>query len=190
MPGGFKDSHLRLNADLAELDTWDEAHIKRRATRLASIALRVWTASELGPEILDRYRKAGPRTATETPRALKDGNYFGHLHGEIQTLFEALRSRILLLDASVREDPKLLYIAYRNATNFVAVEPQKTRLRLMLNLTFDEIHDPLGLCSDVVGAVRWGNGNVQLGMTSLAQLDDVMALVRQSFDKHREEPDE
>jgi predicted transport protein len=31
------------------------------------------------------------------------------------------------------------------------------------------------------------NGDVEVGFSSLEQLDDVMALIRQAFDKHSEE---
>ena len=51
------------------------------------------------------------------------------------------------------------------------------------NLLIDEIHDPKGLCKDVTGIGRWGNGDVEVGLSSAAQLDDVMALVKQAFDK-------
>jgi predicted transport protein len=60
--------------------------------------------------------------------------------------------------------------------------PQAKRLRLALNLTFAEIDDPKGVCEDVTGRGRWGNGDVQLGLASLDELPYVMSLVRQSFE--------
>ena len=109
-----------------------------------------------------------------------------YLQGDMLTLFEALRKRILNLDASVREEFKKLYIAYKTTTNFVDIVPQKSRLRLSLNMRFDEIDDPKGLCRDVTSLGRWGNGDVELGVSSLDQLDDVMLLIRQAFEKHSE----
>jgi uncharacterized protein with ParB-like and HNH nuclease domain/predicted transport protein len=110
-----------------------------------------------------------------------------YLQGDMLTLFEALRKRILNLDASVREEFKKLYIAYKTTTNFVDIVPQKSRLRLSLNMRFDEINDPKGLCRDVTDLGRWGNGDVELGVSSLDQLDDVMLLIRQAFEKHSED---
>jgi len=110
-----------------------------------------------------------------------------YLQGDILTLFEALRKRILNLDASVREEFKKLYIAYKTTTNFVDIVPQKSRLRLSLNMRFDEVEDPKGLCRDVTNLGRWGNGDVEVGLSSLDQLDDVMVLIRQAFEKHSEE---
>lgn len=107
-----------------------------------------------------------------------------YLQGEMGELFEALRKRILNLDPSVREEFKKLYIAYKTSTNFVDIVPQRSKLRLSLNMKFSEIYDPKGICRDVTDIGRWGNGDVEIGLSSAAQLDDVMALIRQSFDKH------
>ncbi len=56
MPGGFKDSHLQLNKDLAELDTWNEPEIVKRAVRLAQQAVGLWKRPSLPPEALADYR--------------------------------------------------------------------------------------------------------------------------------------
>jgi len=41
---GFTQSRLRLNSDLAKLDSWNEEEIKKRAERLAELALEIWAA--------------------------------------------------------------------------------------------------------------------------------------------------
>ena len=50
-------------------------------------------------------------------------------------------------------------------------------------MAFPEINDPKGLCKDVTGIGRWGNGDVEVGLTSLDELPYVMGLVRQSFER-------
>lgn len=112
---------------------------------------------------------------------------YPYLQGATRSLFDQLRQRILSLDDSVREEYKKLYIAYKTTTNFVDVVPQARQLRLSLNMKFSEINDPKGLCRDISGVGRWGNGDVEIGFSSLDQLDDVLALIRQSFEKHWEE---
>lgn len=61
--------------------------------------------------------------------------------------------------------------------------PQAKRLRLSLNMPFHEIDDPKGICLDVTNLGRWGNGDVEVGLASLAELPYVMGLIRQSFDR-------
>jgi predicted transport protein len=113
-----------------------------------------------------------------------------HIQGDMLTIFEQLRKRILNLDDTVREEIKKQYIAYKAATNFVDIEPQKKRLKLILNMPFQEIDDSQGLCKDVSGVGHYGNGDIEVGVASLAQLDDVMELIRQSFKRHQEDGDE
>src|ERR1035441_3364670 len=98
-------------------------------------------------------------------------------------VFDALRNQVLALDPCVAEEFLKLYVAYKAETNFVDVVPQKKRLRLSLNMAFHEIDDPKGICKNVAGLGRWGNGDVELGVSSLQDLPYVMGLVRQSFEK-------
>ncbi len=50
-------------------------------------------------------------------------------------------------------------------------------------MAFPDINDPKGLCIDVTGRGRWGNGDVEVILTSLDELPYVMGLVRQSFEQ-------
>ena len=64
------------------------------------------------------------------------------------------------------------------------VVAQKSRLRLSLNLHFHEIHDPKGLAKDVTNLGRWGNGDVEVALsTHPDELPYVMGLVRQAFER-------
>lgn len=177
MTGGFAESPLRLNQGLGALTVWDENAIRQRAERLAKQATKVWGAPELAPEILEAYK---PQPAA--------GNYTieDHPHlvgGPMDPVFQAFRKQVLALDPCVTEEFLKLYVAYKAETNFVDVVPQVKRLRLTLNMPFHEIHDPKGLCKDVSNLGRWGNGDVEIGLVSLAELPYVMGLVRQSFER-------
>ena len=68
-------------------------------------------------------------------------------------------------------------------TNFVDVVPQLKRLRLSLNMALPEISAPKGLCKAVTGIGRWGNGDVEIGLTTLVEVPYVMSLARRSFEK-------
>lgn len=143
------------------------------------MATKIWTFPQLAPAVLGRYRTAGTgRRATYT---LAD---HPNLLGNIMDLFQQLRKRLLHLDPSVTEEILKYYIAYKTSTNFVDIIAQKRRLLLMLNMRFDEVHDPHGLCRDVTGLGRWGNGDVEVRLSFPSQIDAVMELVQQSFDLH------
>lgn len=178
MKGGFKESPLRLNAGLGQLDTWNEAAIQHRAERLADQALNVWAAPALDAETLAAYQPA------KTPAT---GGYTIHDHpnlfGDLRDVFEAFRKEVLALDPCVTEEFLKLYVAYKAETNFVDVVPQAKRLRLSLNMPFPEIDDPKRLCTDVTNLGRWGNGDAEVGLVSLDELPHVMGLVRQSYER-------
>ena len=58
----------------------------------------------------------------------------------------------------------------------------RQRLRISINMKFNEISDPNGICKDITGLGRWGNGDVELFMAHQDELDQIMEIVKQSFD--------
>jgi len=56
---------------------------------------------------------------------------YSYLQGDMFTLFNELRKRILNLSVDVREELKKYYIAYKLTSNFVDVEPFKIRSCLL-----------------------------------------------------------
>lgn len=176
---GFKYSALNINEGLGELPRWDEAAIKARAERLAKEVAKVWAAPSLDSGIVDAYRPASASTVQQY--SIDDHPFLAS--GPMRALFDALRKAVLDLDLCVTEQYLKLYVAYKAETNFVDVVPQAKRLRLSLNIPFSDIDDPKGLCTDVTNLGRWGNGDVEVGLSALDDLPYVMGLIRQSFDR-------
>lgn len=179
MPGGFKDSPLRLNEGLGSLDAWNETAIQKRAKKLAEQATKVWVSPSLPAEVLETYRPRPERPAGYT---LADHTYLAE-DSPMRPLFEAFRTEVLALDPCVTEEVLKLYVAYKAETNFVDVVPQKSKLRLTINLRFHELHDPRGLAKDVTNLGRWGNGDVEVGISRTDELPYALGLVRQAFEK-------
>ena len=185
MTGGFKQSPLKLNAGLGQLETWNEAAIEERAGRLADQALTVWIAPRLDAATLAAYKpekvpSTGGYTIDDHPYLAKGSEMYGRA---VRDLFDTFRKEVLALDPCVSEEFLKLYVAYKAETNFVDVVPQAKRLVLSINIPFAEINDPKGLCRDVTGLGRWGNGDVEVGLKSPDELPYVMGLVRQSYER-------
>lgn len=181
MEGGFADSPIRLNRDLAKLETWNEDHIVQRAISLSEMAKSLWPCPAVPDEVIQEYRNR--QAKTKRAYTLEDHT---HLQGKLEELFLHIRKRILNLDSSVTEEILKQYIAYKSTTNFVDIVVKKTKLRLHLNTRFDEIDDPIGVCEDVTGKGHWGNGDVKVSVRSYDEIDYVMSLIQQSLDRNVE----
>jgi predicted transport protein len=83
----------------------------------------------------------------------------------------------------VTEEFLKLYVAYKAETNFVDVVPQAKQLLISLNMRFADISDPRGICQDVSGLGRWGNGDVEVRMSKHEEIPYVIGLVRQSLER-------
>ncbi|MDQ3191284.1 MAG: DUF262 and DUF1524 domain-containing protein [Bacteroidota bacterium] len=179
--GGFNNSPIRLNTYLRTIDTWNEEHIKSRAVELATKAKDIWFAPALTTDVLEKYKPS-----EEKEKLAYTIEQYEYLKGEMLELYQALGKRILNLDSSVKEEYKKNYIAFKSSTNFVDIVPQKARLRLSLNIEFPSIIDPKGICKDISELGRWGNGDVEVGISNLGELDYIMELIQQAFDAQLE----
>lgn len=175
--GGFNNSPLNLNVYLRTTHEWNESHIQNRADQLSKKASIIWQYPNISEEKLQLYREAERREANEYTLS-----HYDYLNGEMLKTFEELRKRILELDESVKQEYKKLYIAYKTSTNFVDIVPQKSRLRLSLNMPFSELIDPDGFCKDVTNLGRWGNGDVEIGVSSIDDVKKVMGFIQQALD--------
>lgn len=175
---GLSVSPLKLNKGLGQVETWNEDAIKSRAAQLAAKAVAVWSIPELPADVLAAYR---PKSQQSSTYSIDDHPHL--LAPALRLVFEAFRKEVIALDGCVNEEFLKLYVAYKAETNFVDVVPQAKRLRLSLNMPFNEIDDPKGLCKDVSGLGRWGNGDIEVGLSGLEELPYVMGLVRQSLDR-------
>ncbi len=183
--GGFKSSPLKLNEGLGSCLRWEEGSIRQRAAKLAAEAVEVWRASELSDEILEKYR---PSKAVDSEYSIEDHPQLED--GISRQLFDSLSAEIMALDECVIREFKKLYIAFKAETNFVDVIPQAERLRLTLNIGFPEVDDPRGICTDITGVGRWGNGDVSVFLEREEDLPYIVGLIRQALDRQLGDQDE
>lgn len=176
--GGFRQSPLRINSDLGELDDWNEETIKSRAIKLAAQAIDVWQAPVVAADVLETYQSRAKETATYS---IEDHPHLAN--SPTRELFEVFRREVVRLDPCINEEFLRHYVAYKAETNFVDVVPQAKQLCLSLNMSFSEISDPRKICRDVSGIVRWGNGDVEVTFSTPEDLLYILGLVRQSLER-------
>lgn len=177
----YRESAMHhLNKYVVQQTTWNEGTIVERGKILSECACEVWKAPRLDEETLKKYE---PKEET-VKQSYDISHYdFGNLY--VKMLYDKLYEAIVKLEPQTKVEYKKLYIAFKLKTNFVDVVVQKSRLRLAVNLDFDEVYDPVGICQDVTDLGRWGNGDVEIGFDSLSMLDSIMEIVRQSIQKQK-----
>ena len=180
MKGGFKESPLRLNKNLRELETWDKENIKKRAEKLAQKALKVWLSPSLPSNILDNYhsrenRIEKPVYSIESYPPLADDS--------MRTLFKSFQKEILALDPCIKESFKPNYISYEAEQIFVYLLPQRKRLKLFIGLEIHELDDSQKKTAKDASDKHYGFCNVELDINPSTKLPYVMSLVRQALEK-------
>ena len=174
MEGGFKESALRLNGFVVKQTEWTESTIKTRAKLFAEKAKKIWAFPKMTDAELAPYR-TNEKPAERYSLDSYDINVL------TKTLFDVLDRRIQNLSPAVKREFKKLYVAYKLDTNFVDIVFQKQRLRISVNMKYSEVSDPNGICKDITGLGRWGNGDVELFMEHTSDVDRVMEIIEQSY---------
>ncbi len=207
MKDGFKDTPIRLSKGLAKLEHWNAEEIQKRAQALADTALKIWPAPtaplkqsiqvvHTPPEVLQVPVQASqveqvlrlpeqplPVDATHTLES-----HLGHMQFDIRGIFERLRKRILNLDASVKEEIRKRSLVYSATSCFVTIEPQRRKLVLTLNAKLNEVDDAQGTVKALLeGASPASNGDIEISVTALDQIEDTLYLIKQAFERQTEE---
>ena len=175
MNGGFKESALRLNSYVVKQNEWNEKIIKESASILVEKALLIWKYPIIERNILVKYKN------DDKQQMYGIDSY--DFNKTTKMLFDKLNMRIMNLSSEVRREFKKLYIAYKLDTNFADIVVQKNRLRISVNMKFNEVIDEYNICKDVTNLGRWGNGDVELFLEDICDVDKVMDIIRQSFNK-------
>lgn len=181
MEGGFRYSPLLLNKRLRECNVWNESAIKERADRLSEKAILIWEGPMLSEDILEAYLTTDKKDKTGSKYSINDHQNLSG--GHTRELFDEFRKSVMTLDECVREEFLKMYVAYKAETNFVDIVPQAKRLKLIFNIDFPDINDSRGICRDVTGVNKWGNGNVEIYLETLDDIPYAIGLARQALER-------
>ncbi|AEN15124.1 hypothetical protein HPPN120_02485 [Helicobacter pylori Puno120] len=167
MEKGFKDSPLRLNQSLRDLESFGEEEIEKRANDLADLALKIWTYPNLDAEILEKYK----------PK--KEIKFSSHS----RELFDILSKEIKALDEKIVERLNQHYISYEFSTNFVDIIPLNKGLKLQLNMKFNELQDEKNLARDMTNKGHLGNGDIEIKLETQENISYCLGLIKQVLEK-------
>ncbi|WP_033744251.1 DUF262 and DUF1524 domain-containing protein [Helicobacter pylori] len=150
MEKGFKQSSLKLNQSLKDLESFGEKEIEKRANDLADWALKIWTYSKLDLETLEEYKpkkEKKEKKEKEEYKLKKEKKVYDlssyKFSPHSMELFDILRKEIKALDERVTENFMKHYITYKHDTIFASVVPLKSELTLNLKMDFSELQDEI-----------------------------------------------
>ncbi|GHQ55520.1 DUF262 and DUF1524 domain-containing protein [Helicobacter pylori] len=178
MEKGFKDSPLRLNQGLRDLESFGEEEIKKRANDLADWALKIWTYPKLDAETLEKYK---PKKDKKEKKVYDLSSYKFGSHS--RELFDILSKGIKALDERITESFVKAYIAYKFKTNFVDIVVQIKDLKLYLNMKFNELQDEKNLASDATNKHHNGNGDIEVKLETKENIPYCLGLIKQALEK-------
>ncbi|GAA8159207.1 DUF262 and DUF1524 domain-containing protein [Helicobacter pylori] len=176
MEKGFKQSPLKLNQSLKDLESFGEEEIEKRANDLVDFALKIWTYPKLDAETLEKYK---PKKDKKEKKAYDLSSYkFGSNSRE---LFDILRKEIKALD-KITEKFNKMCISYKFDTNFVSIVPLKNGgLNLYLNMPFYELQDEKNLARKAKG--NYGNGDIEVKLETKENIPYCLGLIKQVLEK-------
>ncbi|GAA7594525.1 DUF262 and DUF1524 domain-containing protein [Helicobacter pylori] len=177
MEKGFKQSPLRLNQGLRDLEVFGEEQIKKRANDLADWALKIWTYPKLDTETLEKYKQKGKREK----KAYDLSSYKFGSHS--RELFDILSKEIKALDERITEKFNQEYISYMFDKNFVDIVVQNKDLKLYLNMPFNELQDEKNLARDMTNKGHLGNGDIEIKLETKENIPYCLGLIKQVLEK-------
>ncbi len=178
MEGGFKDSPLRLNQGLRDLESFGEEEIKKRANDLADLALKIWTYPNLDAETLEKYK---PKKNKKEKKVYDLSSYKFGSHS--RELFDILSKEIKALDERITENFNQDYISYKFDKNFVDIVVQTRDLKLYLNMKFNELQDEKNLARDMTNKGHLGNGDIEVKLETKENIPYCLGLIKQVLEK-------
>lgn len=175
MTGGFKESALRLNSYIVKQDKWNKDTIEERANKLCKLSEEIWEYPNLSECEMESFLLKNEEVYTL--------DSYEYLSEDNIALFNALDKRILNISSDVKREFKKLYIAYKVESNFVDIVPQKSKFKLNINMKYSDVIDPYDICIDITNKGSWGNGDIEVLYDNIEQLDKIMDIIKQSYEK-------
>lgn len=173
---------------------------QKQAINFRDLPIELWEISKFAngtllfnqlksPETSESITKVSPRSdiVQKVSREIKVYREEDHLDGlpsEIVELYQELKDRVHGLGENIEVRPRKKYVGFVASSNFVDVHPQKSQLKLWINMMKGELDDPKKVARDVSSIGHWGNGDYEVIVKSADDLYYLMSLIKQSYAKH------
>lgn len=117
--------------------------------------------------------RTGDKTYAESLESLSD---------PMRELLASLEDYIISLGDDVQKKELKLYVAFKRLKNFATVVLPKNRLLLYVHLNPSQLGALPVFARDVSQTGHWGTGDLELGISTAADLDLVKPLIRMAYE--------
>ncbi len=146
------------------------------------------TSANTGRSATAKLAKA-PKAQTAEPAVAKPGpsdrsfaEWLPLLPPHLSELVSSLEGYVLSLGDDVQRKELKLYVAFKRLKNFATVVPQKNRLLMYLHLDPAQVAPLPANGRDVGQQGHWGTGDLELALTSQADLDAAKPLILLAYE--------
>jgi predicted transport protein len=159
----FGDELLLFELANASSSPASKVTASQKASKLAKDAKEVPAEKASGPD------KPYGETVAALPAALAD-------------VLASLEDYTLSLGDDVQRKELQLYIAFKRLKNFATLVPQRGRLLLYLHLDPARVTKLLPNAKDVSQKGHWGTGDVEISLSTLADLDAAKPFIGEAYE--------
>jgi predicted transport protein len=169
----------------ASIELWTYRLFENRTLYIEEVQQKELVAPEVGitsssknPVMVAAGKKAALSRKTNTY------TFEEHLACRPESLQEivlAIQEFVIALDPAIEQTPKKFYVAYRTTQNIVCMEVQKKKVYLFLKLNPKKVTPEPGFIRDVSEIGHYGTGDVEVTLTTLAQVERAKPLIQMAY---------
>lgn len=147
---------------LEQVNTVSNSRSKSRPSNINAVAIGAT------PIVVKQAGGSGDKTYAQ---------WMEQLDQDMLDIIASLEDFIVSLGDDVERKELKLYAAFKRLKNFATLVPQKNRLLLFLHLDPDQVSLFAPNMRDVRNAGHWGTGDLEVSITSLADLDQAKPFI-------------
>lgn len=176
---GHAVQQINRNIELIRYRRFGEDLLLFEQANVSSVpTLKVTAGKTLKPAKATTDANAAKATGPDRPYA----ETMASLSPALTTLLASLEDYTLSLGDDVQRNELRRYVAFKRIRNFATLVAQRGRLLLYLHLDPATVIQLLPGARDVSQKGHWGTGNVEVSLTTLADLEAVKPFITEAYE--------
>ncbi|MBJ7427470.1 MAG: hypothetical protein JHD28_00700 [Bacteroidia bacterium] len=169
-----------------------------QATNFKDIAIELWEVKQFENDIIIinpikksnaaesikplTQNKESLKKVTEEIKVYTEEGHFEKTSELIAEIYQKFRQGVIQLADDIEIKPKKMEIGFRkNSKVFTDICILKNSLKIWINLKKGMLDDPKKLAEDVSEKGHWGNGDYQIQVETVKDLEYIMSLIKQAI---------